>query len=96
MREPELATRIRDRDLPVVHMAGEHELESPGLEAVQDSREVVEQDPEVSVVRERVRVGLRPAPQHALRVCARDPDEVTTHLYELAFVEQKSRRLERT
>jgi len=38
MRKTQLAARVRDRDLPVVHVSREHELEPVGLEAVSNNR----------------------------------------------------------
>ena len=66
MREPELAARVRQADLAVVHVAGEHEVERAPAARIDDAREVAEEDAEV-----RVRVGELPAAARSWRsTCA--------------------------
>ena len=93
MREAQLAARVRQRDLAVVHVAGEHEVEAAGLEAVEDAREVAEQDPEVGA-RATGRSGRPSAADDQARVDARDPHRPPAQLDELALVTQQRRRLE--
>ena len=73
MREPELAARVRDRELPVVEVSGEDEVEGTGLDPVDDAREVTEEDAEVGG---RVGEPFRPSsPAHVgTRVDADDLD----------------------
>ena len=49
MREADLPARKRERDLAVVHVPGEDEVEAARLELVEDARVVAEQDREVGL-----------------------------------------------
>src|SRR5437868_10451710 len=89
MREPEPPSGIRQGDLAVVHVAGEHEVEAPRLELVEYPREMAEQDLEVRVAGERVRIRLGPAADDQPRVCARDPDRAPAELDQLPLVAQQ-------
>ena len=91
MRKPHLAARIGDCDLPVVHVAREHEVEVIRFEPVERARKVIEQDAQVGVARQRVRI---PTPKRALRIRARDPDRTTAQVEQFPLVEQQARRLE--
>ena len=61
MSEPELAAEVRQRDLPVMEVPGEYEMEDARLEAVDHPWKVAEQDAQIGV-----RIGeffrSRPAP----------------------------------
>src|SRR5205085_12062178 len=96
MREPEPPAWIRHGDLAVVHVAGEHEVESARLELVEHPREMAEQDPEVRVAGERVRIRLGPAADDQPRMCARDPDRASAELDQLPLVAQQPDRAELT
>src|SRR3954470_13274615 len=76
--EPDLPARIGDRDLSVVEMAGEDEVEDARLERVDDARVMAEEDPQVGV-----RVGQRGGPGAAGEVRRRvDADELHTEAAE--------------
>ena len=89
MREAKLAARIRHGDLTVVHVTREHEIERARLDPVERPREVAEQDAQVGVARERVRVDLGPAPQDHARMDACDPDLAAAQLEHDALVPQQ-------
>ena len=61
MGEAQLAARVGQADLAVVHVAGEDEVERPGRHQVDDPREVAEQDAQVRPrIRKLPRPGLEP------------------------------------
>src|SRR5438128_6070814 len=91
MREAELPARERQRDLAVVHVSGEDELERARRQLVEDMREVTEENPQAGV-----RIDELPRPGAAVSIRARiDADELnatSAHLDRLRFVDEQSRR----
>ena len=73
MGEAHLPARKRERDLAVVHVPGEDEVEATRLEVVEDARVVAEEDREVGLPGEAVRVEASPAAHDQPRIGARDP-----------------------
>src|SRR5207244_6817658 len=72
VREPELPESVRDRDLAVVEVAGEHQAERPLRQAIEDGRNMAQEDPEVGVA-----VDVAPRLRAPPAVCARiDPDDL--------------------
>jgi hypothetical protein len=91
--EPELSAAVRDRDLTVVEMAGEDQVVGVGPEAVEDVREVAQQDSEVGL---GIDVPLGPCLAPAVRARV-DPDYLhaaAAHLQRPRLVGEQRRRLE--
>src|SRR5206468_2520066 len=80
VREANLPARIRQRDLPVVHVTGEYEVEAAWLEPVDNPREVRKQDAQVGVARKRVRVDAHPAAHDQPRMHTGDPHAAAAQL----------------
>jgi hypothetical protein len=91
MGEPNLAARIRDRDLAVVHVAGEHEVEPVAFEPVEDPRIVAKENPKIRGSQQGIR---RQALPYRYRREARDPHTTAAKLDERTLVNQKPGRLE--
>src|SRR5438094_6897574 len=74
MREQHLAPGVRQGDLTVVHVAGEDEVEAARFELVENAWVVAEEDREVRLVGQGVRVESGPAADDEPRIGACDPD----------------------
>ena len=94
MREADLPARERERDLAVVHVSGEDEVEAARLELLEHPRVVAEQDREVGLAREPVRVEPGRPAHDQLRVGSRDPDAPAPQLEQPAVVAEQRGRLE--
>src|SRR3954466_2083812 len=86
MREAKPSPRVRHGDLAVVHVTREHELEALRLELIEHPRVVAEQDPEVRLARERVRVRLLSPADDQAWMDSGDPDGAAAQLEELPLV----------
>ena len=61
MGQAHLSTRVREADLAVVHVAGDDEVEGAGRKAVDEGREMDDEDAQVSLVTPHCEVSrLRP------------------------------------
>src|SRR3954453_16946597 len=94
MGEADLPAGDRQRDLAVVHVPGEDEVEVARLELVEDARVVAEQDREVGLSCEVVRIEPRPAANDEPRVGSGDPHAPSPELEQTAFVTEQRGRLE--
>ena len=85
MREPQLAARIGKRDLAVVHVARQHELEAPGLEPVEHARKWQSRMRKSASRESAFGSDLRLAAHDQPRIGARDPDGAAAQLEQLAL-----------
>jgi hypothetical protein len=87
VRKPELPSDVRHGDLAVVHVARKHELKCPQCQAVEDSRKVTEQNPEVgSWLCKGTRLGKTPAKR--TWVDAHDLDATAVELNRFRLVDE--------
>ena len=93
MSQAKLPARERKRDLTVVHMAGEHEVERVTRQTVKNRGKVAEEDTEIGVgIRETP--GRRLSPAEASWIDAHQLDMAPAELERLRLVHEEARRRE--
>jgi hypothetical protein len=92
--EADLPARERKRNLAVVHVPGENEVELAGLEVIEHAGVVAKKNREVGLARKPVRVEPSPAPDDQARIGSGDPHAPAAKLDEPALVAEQCGRLE--